>query len=567
MGKFVTVSLMAGGIGAVALLLSVGLPLTANAKTVGSVRLATSTPPVDSGSLSAVGGPDGAWVDENNPYAPGAKNNPAYNLIYEPLMEWNSDNGQYKPWLATQWKWSDAGTVLTIQLRKGVDWTNGSAFTSADVAFTFNMMKKYPATDSNGLWDYLKSVTATGPYTVKMTLTKPNSEFFYYMSSTLIVPKAIWSKEDPETWTNPNPVGTGPFMLESFSPEDVVLKRNPHYWQGPKPYLAKVVFPAFTSNSSAILAMDQNQVQWGGTFSFDLQKSYVAKDPKDNHLALYPNGFDYLYVNEQQYPLNLQVVREAISMAVNRQKLSTIAESGYSPPVTNLLGVTPGMSSTWTTPQLEKKYKVVYNPAAAEKLLLKAGFKKGAGGILNTPKGAPFTITMDTPTPYTDFVAQSEIVASDLRQIGINVELQDHSGSIYSNDLDLGEFDIAVSQAPWGQTPFFTLYPLMASEFSAPVGQDATSNYGRYINSQAESLGSSYLLTNNVAKEVPIIEKMEQIFASQLPAIPLLVRNTPIEYSTQHLAGWPTKADPYWDFKDANGGNLPVLINLYSTSK
>jgi peptide/nickel transport system substrate-binding protein len=252
-------------------------------------------------------------------------------------------------------------------------------------------------------------------------------------------------------------------------------------------------------------------------------------------------------------------------MALNRSKLSTIAESGYSPPVTNLLGVTQGMQSTWATPALEKQYPAVYNPSAAEKLLLKAGFKKGAGGMLMTPKGTPFTVTMDVPTPYTDFVALSEIIASDLHQIGINVQLQDHSGSVYSNDLNLGEFDMAVSQAPWGQTPFFTLYPIMSQQFSAPIGKYASNGaFGRYINASAEKLGAQYLLTNSIAKEVPLVRQMEQIFASQLPAIPLLYRNTPIEYSTQHIAGWPTAANPYWNM---NHANLPVLVNLYWKSK
>ncbi len=94
-----------------------------------------------------------------------------------------------------------------------------------------------------------------------------------------------------------------------------------------------------------------------------------------------------LWVNLHKYPLNMPVVRQAISMTINRTAMANISWSGYSPAVTNLTGVTPGMMSTWSTPALAKKYKVVYDPTAAKKMLLKAGFKMGDNGTLLTPKG------------------------------------------------------------------------------------------------------------------------------------------------------------------------------------
>lgn len=519
----------------------------------------SSTHPIG-GTLSTIGGPHGTWVDENNPYSPSANDNPAAGIVYEPLIQWNSANGKYMPWLATGWQWNSTNTVLTINLRHGVKWSNGTPFTSADVAFTFNMMKKYPSTDFNGLWSYLKSVTTDGPYAVKITLIQPSSMFFYYISQTPIVPAAIWSKENPVTWTDPQPIGTGPYTLQTFTPESITMIRNPHYWQAPKPYLAKVVFPSELSNTSTILSLAQNQIQWSGTFSFDLQRSYVSKAPQYNHVGLYPNGMNILWVNLHKYPLNMPVVRQAISMTINRTAMANISWSGYSPAVTNLTGVTPGMASTWSTPALAKKYKVVYDPTAAKKMLLKAGFKMGANGMLLTPKGTPFNISIDVPTPFSDDVAASQLISQELNQIGINATLQDNSRNAYYSKLQLGQFDIAVSWSPWGANPFFTLYPSMSQTYSAPFGKYAVENFGRYNNPEVQTLGKQFLHTYSQSQQVPIVLKLQQIFASQLPIIPLTYRNTPIEYSTKNIAGWPTQANPYWNL---NEGNLPVLVNLY----
>ncbi len=512
------------------------------------------------GTLNLLGGPNGTWVDENNPFAPGASNTPATYIVYEPLIQWNSANGHYKPWLATSWSWNKAATVLTVDLRPGVHFSNGMPFTSKDVAFTFHMLKKYPATDVTGLWTYLKSVSMAGSHAVKFVLKKPNAMFFYYMAQVPIVPASIWSHHNPVTWTDPHPIGTGPFEFHSFSPELVTLTRNPHYWQAPKPYLKTLRIPAEQSNTTTVLALAENKLQWSGTFSFNLRRSYVNRDPKYNHVGLYPNGLDVLYVNLHHYPLNLLVVRRAISMALNRRQITNIGFSGYSPPVTNLTGITPGMAKTWSTPTLNRKFSARYAPVLAKRMLLKAGFKAGPNGVLKTPKGKPFNVSIDVSTPYTDFVAASEQITQQLKRIGINVTIQSNSANTYYHKLQLGQFDLAVCWAPWGANPFFTLYPFMSKQFSKPMGQYATANFERYYNPRVESLGAQFLATNVHSKQVLLVHQLASIFATQLPVIPLTYRNTPIEYSTKNIGGWPTPANPYWN---VNEGNLPVLTNLY----
>ena len=219
-----------------------------------------------------------------------------------------------------------------------------------------------------------------------------------------------------------------------------------------------------------------------------------------------------LWVNLHKYPLNMPVVRQAISMTINRTAMANISWSGYSPAVTNLTGVTPGMASTWSTPALAKKYKVVYDPTAAKKMLLKAGFKMGDNGTLLTPKGTTLNISIDVPTPFSDDVAASQLISQELKQIGINVKLQDNSRNAYYSKLQLGQFDIAVSWSPWGANPFFTLYPSMSQTYSAPYGKYAIENFGRYNNPKAQTLGQRFLRTYSQSQQVPIVLKLQQIF-------------------------------------------------------
>src|SRR6185295_2475348 len=83
--------------------------------------------------------------------------------IYEPLIVYNRATGAYVPWLATSFQWSADNTKLRFALRSGVVWSDGTPFTAGDVAFTFGLMRRSPALDPQGLWQFLASVTADGP--------------------------------------------------------------------------------------------------------------------------------------------------------------------------------------------------------------------------------------------------------------------------------------------------------------------------------------------------------------------------------------------------------------------
>jgi len=123
--------------------------------------------------------------------------------IYEPLVQINKITAEsYKPWLAKSWTWSADSTSLTLQLQPGVKWSDGQPLTGADVVFTYNLLKKYPALNLVGI-DFA-SIEAQGDGTVVMHFAQNGRPSFTQLVNLEIVPEHIWGKvTDPTTTRTP----------------------------------------------------------------------------------------------------------------------------------------------------------------------------------------------------------------------------------------------------------------------------------------------------------------------------------------------------------------------------
>ena len=131
-------------------------------------------------------------------------------MIYEPLLFFNTAKaGSVQPWLATSYAWSNGGKSITFQLRHGVTWSDGQPFTSADVAYNFNLRKSSPALNGFGL--PIAGATASGAYAVTLNFTSPAYTKLYLIAGkTFIVPEHIWKTiSNPTTALTAHPVGTG----------------------------------------------------------------------------------------------------------------------------------------------------------------------------------------------------------------------------------------------------------------------------------------------------------------------------------------------------------------------
>lgn len=170
------------------------------------------------------GKPDGPQTNNSNPFiGTSAASNQGYRYaIYETLVQYNDVDPSQKPkaWLATKWEWNTDYTQVKFTIRNGVKWSDGTPLTAEDVAFTFNLIKNTPALNTSSI--PFGDITTSGN-TVTINFTSNQFVHQTAMNGQFIVSEHIWKNQDPTKWTNQKPVGTGPYVLKTWSTQGVTL--------------------------------------------------------------------------------------------------------------------------------------------------------------------------------------------------------------------------------------------------------------------------------------------------------------------------------------------------------
>ena len=198
--------------------------------------------------LVMTGSGDPAFVKNFNPFT--ATGLPSGSFVkgafYEPLIVTTAAGGGHQyPWLARSWKWSNGNKTLSLQIAQGVQWSDGKPLTARDVVYSLTAGKQDKVLDQIGLYrpgTNIASVKAKGS-TVLINLKTPDSQFVAAnLNTVFVIPQHIWSKvANPSTYTNPKPIGSGPFtQVGRFTTQDYVLNKNPHYWVPGAPKVACV---------------------------------------------------------------------------------------------------------------------------------------------------------------------------------------------------------------------------------------------------------------------------------------------------------------------------------------
>jgi peptide/nickel transport system substrate-binding protein len=484
------------------------------------------------------------WTCQFNPFNPNVSTLP-FGPVYEPLVFMDTlQSGKASPWLATSWAWSNGDKTLTFTIRKGVKWSDGKPFSAADVVFTFNEMKKYPALDLNSVWNFLTSVRQKGSDQVVMRFKTPGTADFYFVADqTPIIPEHIWASiKNPATYPDVHPIGTGAYTIGACSPENIKYVANRHYYLPGEPKIATVNYPAFLSNNTANAELADGQAQWGDQFIPSIQSAYVTKLAGNNYWFP-PTVNNEIFINLKKPLLDELPVREAMVYAIDTQKASVDGEYGYEPPANQTGIVTPTFSS-WEDTSLAARYDYHYDPAKARQILQAAGFKMGSNGIFETASGTSLSFSIVNIGDYSDWVQVMQILQQDFKAAGIGLTVQNVSSNAYNDDLFTGNYDLAYATEAGGPGPYYELRQWLLSSNSAPLGKTAASNWERYDSPATDKLIAEYPAAS-AAGQHQIVDQLEQVMLSQVPVIPVTESVDWYEYNTKDFSGWPTKGNPY----------------------
>jgi peptide/nickel transport system substrate-binding protein len=477
----------------------------------------------------------------------------ATGLIYEPLIQFNlAAPPKYYPWLATSYTWADGGKQITFAIRQGVKWSNGTPFTPADVAFTYNLVKANTSINLGGL--PITNVAVAGS---NVTLTFSSSEYtnLQNIAGVGIVPQAIWSKAgNPATYADANPVGTGPYMLSSFTPQGFTLKRNPNYWQASLAKVQKVFFPVYTSNTGALNALFSGQIDWTGNFIPGLQKDFVAKAPAYHHFWEAAGGDESFEPNLTKWPTNQLAVRKAISLAVDRSLLGSEGEAGLENPVLNATGLTLPTFSAWSAPVSSMTVSAKADVAGAKAVMKAAGFTMGSNGFWQKG-GKTVALTIISPSAYTDMAEVDSIAAQELRAAGIDATFQGLAVTAWNNDVASGDFQMTEHWSNGGITPYNMYEGWLDPKLAA--GTAATGDYERLNDPAVVADLAKLASANTVADQTAALVPLEKYVAANLPVIPVETASEWFEYNSQHFVGWPTQQNPYETGQPSGTNNGP----------
>ena len=492
-----------------------------------------------------IGMPNGPQAENSNPFL----NSSAASLlgyryaIYEPIAEVNDAVPGQKatPWLAKSWKWNAAYTQLTITARKGVTWSDGTPFSAADIAYSLQLREDDPALNTEGL--PYSDITTNGD-TVTVTFSTGQYVNQVKVLQLFIVPEHIWKKiADPATDPIKNPVGTGPYVLKSWTEQAITLKANPHYWGGTLA-APELRYIAYSGNDTLTTALATGAAQWGWTFIADYQHVYIDMDKVHNQVY-YPAGLgiDDIVLNNQTAPFNDVAVRRALNMVVDRAKESKIAESGIFPEITSVTGIpTPAGNAFIADDYKGEKFSI--DVAGAKKLLLAAGYKYD-GKTLMGKNGRPVSFTISAPAGWNDYDLGLTLIQESALSIGIAVTVENPTADAWTNSLNTGSFQAAIHWTNGGITPWESYADMFDPAYYVPIGKSAVWNYGRYQNPQAATLFKQYTDATDDAGRKAALDALQKIFVDDVPAIAMTAHRAGAETSTQYYTGWPSDKNPY----------------------
>ena len=319
--------------------------------------------------------------------------------VLEPLVRFNANGKDIEPGIATSWTYDAKALTWTFTLHDGVQFSDGSPLTSADVAFSESVWAAGP--NFGGLYSGIKKVLTPDPKTAVFQMSAPNTTLPVQMSwaSSGIIPKNYGGRT--KAAFDAAPIGAGAFTVVSWSPSGrIVLARNPHYYVAGRPYLDKVQIDVVSDANERAVQFQSGQYDISEGVSTNTAKQYGA-----SLIALPASQVEHLSLNVTKAPFDNPKVRQAIAAAIDYKGIAGGPYQGYaSAPA----GILPPNVGHYAPPSL---------PAPALDLPKARALLAGSGA--NTT--GTYEVIYDSGQPNDALLAQ--ILQQNLAAIGIKLKL------------------------------------------------------------------------------------------------------------------------------------------------
>ncbi len=337
-------------------------------------------------------------------------------LVYNTLITYPEVGLAPQPSLATSWKYGRGRTSLTLQLRHGVKYTNGQAFTSKDVAFSIQ-------TIANPKWNAqlirtaaaITGINTSKRYQVTLKFAHPLSNIFDLLSQTPMLEAGTIAGFTSGTGY----VGTGPFKFVSWTPgQKIIFTANKGYW-GSKPHLAGVDLSVDVTPQTQVSELRSGQLDVA-LDPLGQDANSLAEDSQFKVLALGNEGSEYLGFNVSNPTLKSVKLRQAIAYAIDRKRIASQVIGG---------GAVPG-DLPWPTT----------SPAYSAKLNTKYNLNVAKAKQLVSSLGSIPTLPIQFSPAFANAQEVAEVIQSDLQAVGLHTTLDPLQVPQFVQDLQGGQF-------------------------------------------------------------------------------------------------------------------------------
>ncbi|MFA0086662.1 ABC transporter substrate-binding protein [Vibrio sp. E150_011] len=500
------------------------------------------------------------FVDNFNPYT---TKDLYHGVMFEPLMVFNNMTGETNWRLAESADYTDDLKTITVKLREGLKWSDGSPLTAEDVAFSFNMTKTAPAFDQKGIWSggNLTAVNVIDERTVTFELKEADSTFVWNFPAYHIVPSKVWSKaKDLTTFTNPNPIGSGPMTTVKYvKPQQVELCRNPNYYLENLPHLDCITYRSYNDNSQIQPALIKGEIDWGSNFIADVESTFVDQDPSNHHFWYPANDAIHLYVNTKEEPFDDLKVRQALSMALDRDAIVDIAAYGYPTANFNVGGIGElYLNSIDKSVNAKFAELTRYDEDKAKQLLDEAGIiDRNGDGFRDDKSGNTVEFDIEVVNGWTDWIQVVQMVSEYYEEVGIKANVKTVDWAVYDSNLKDSNYKMSINWSMVATNPI-----LAYQEYFSTSRIGKTWHAGHGVNSaEIDQLIESFGKTGDVAKQQAIISELQEFTAENLPFIPLFSNPTWFQYNSSKIVGWPSQQNPYIQPVWYDGGKRVIILN------